>query len=166
MKFVKNGNWLTQVLITLFVFTMISSPVTNAKNRRQVLRLTPKDKAQIIESILRKELSKKDFAKLEKFVFLSNELFPSELIPAIYQDKIELIEQEVARKRAKEKEGVWVFSFHEFKVKGAKVIIEFGHTQAYEKSFNSEATTYEYKKVSGKWIGSATEGSRTVFDPE
>jgi hypothetical protein len=164
MKFINNKPLFLSTCLASILFSGVVCLSADAQNKRKPLRISQIDQAQIIESTLRKELPKKEFANVEKFLFVSNEFFSAELIPAIYRNKIEMIEQEEVRAKAKDKAGVLAFSFRDFKVKGSKVFMEFGHSKSYEKGFNAEVTTYEYKKASNKWIGRATKGERTVFE--
>jgi hypothetical protein len=61
-------------------------------------------------------------------------------------------------------EGVLVFSFHEFKVKGSKVIVEFGYSESRKHSISAEGIIYRYNKVSGKWIGWAIKGWTSIAE--
>src|SRR5688572_6198610 len=124
MKFINNKTLFTLTFLALILFSGAASLSADAQNRRKLLRISQRDRAQIIESVLRKELSQKEFANVEKFLFVSNEFFSTELIPAIYRNKIEMIEQEEVRAKAKDKAGVLAFSFRDFKVKGSKVIVD------------------------------------------
>ena len=151
-------------IIILIPFVSLDHANGIAKTKRNSIHLTQKDKAQIIESVLRQELSKKDFPKSETYLFLKDPILPSELVPAIYKDKIEMIEPEEVRAREDRKERVLILFFNEFKARRGKVIVDFGRSYSAPNYRNEEGTIYEYRKVGGRWRGRSTKGRVSIFE--
>ncbi|MEW6131334.1 MAG: hypothetical protein AB1757_30170 [Acidobacteriota bacterium] len=133
--------------ITLITLLIFSSLATDAKNKRKPLRLTEKDKAQIIEFILRKELSQEKYSSFEKFLFCHNEFLTPNLIPQIFKNKVIVIQ---SNNRQEETQKGDTFNFDEVKIKSSKVEIVFSYTADASKYFHRKTTTYEFQKIQGR----------------
>jgi len=125
-----------------------------AGNQRPV-KLTDKDKARIVESILVKEnLPNRELRPSEErgIIHLSAHNLPSNLNLKIPEIKVVLLKPGEIRER--EENGLRHFAFGEFRVDGSKVSVLLSDT--WQKinggGLALRALTYECRKVSGKWV--------------
>lgn len=119
------------------------------------IRLTDKDKAQIINAIL---LTKERAGEIRGIIYLSSENISPKLLPKINGIRIVLVSPEEIKERSKIHFGYYIFG--EFKVKGGKVLISLGNNWRDSRSGVTHQTTYyEYQKVKGRWKGTVVYGT-------
>ena len=137
--------------LTLSAVVLLASVnVCNAKD----IQLTPKDKAQILKSILLDI----DFlsrglriGETKDVVYLSPENISPELMPEIRGVYFILVNPEEVEDKSKS--GFGYYAFGEFKVKGSKVLVSFGDTWRNDRAgaVSYQTTHYEFRKTSGRW---------------
>jgi hypothetical protein len=148
------------LLFSLLVITQIPSFA-----QQRFGSLTNKDKAFIIKSILlEKDLLNRDLTvdEIKDVVNISSQNISPELLPKIKGISFVLH----SRKQIKEKTktGFLYYAFSSFKIKGSKVLIDFGHyfENIEGRAFYSGGLTYEFKKVNGRWVGKEISGFGSI----
>src|SRR5262249_36481841 len=101
------------LLITAILVLFIEATSIYAKPARR-LHLTRKDKAQVIESVLRKESVKKEFVQADKVYLLQNEILTPDLVPEVFKDRILVIDREELKAKKENEAEVLYFSFLTF----------------------------------------------------
>jgi predicted nuclease of predicted toxin-antitoxin system len=124
--------------------------------RAKDTQLKDKDKAQIIKSILLEiDFLNRGLRVGEKkdVVYLSTANISPQLVPEIPGASLALLGPEEVEEKSKT--GLGYYEFGEFKVKGSKVMVSFGHTWRSDRGrvISYQMTHYEYRKVSGMWRG-------------
>jgi len=141
---------------------------------RASLSVTDSDKARIIQSMLMNELSLsgEDRTKIVKpgrsinpcknsESTVRTEYISSKNINAVLLSKISRINfiilgpEEIERKS---QEGIQYSTFDKFEVKGLKVEVRLATVHKKGTFFSMSGVTYEFRKVSGRWIGKQTGG--------
>jgi hypothetical protein len=135
--------------VFLLIFLLLVS-LNQCFAQQKTTSLTNKDKAIIVKSILLKE----DFLnrglgvdETKEIVNLSLENITPEVVPKIPGIKFVLFNQEQIKEKIKT--SFRYYAFGRFGIKGSKVLVDFGN---YFPSY-SNGSTYEFKRVKGKWIG-------------
>jgi hypothetical protein len=122
----------------------------------QPVRLTDADKAQIIRSVLNREIGRFKLLTVETILLLNSDGINQDCLPSIPNVEITLINtDEVKAKRAEADEFSYYF-FSKLAVQGSKVMVWFGKYDERKRSSSSSGTIYRYRKFSGKWRGKPT----------
>ena len=138
--------------MALFVVVLFLS--VGAVTQRPI-KLTDKDKAQIVESILVKEnLLNSELRPSEErgVIYLSTDNLPSNLNLKIPEIKVILLKPDEIKER--EENGLRHLAFGKFRVDGSKVEVLLNDTWQNIKGggVTYRALTYKCQKVSGKWV--------------
>jgi hypothetical protein len=158
----------TQLIATKYTLPLLilaSVLIGTPSYASQPLRLADADKAQILRSVLRREIRKAKRTDVEAILLLNNNEMNQDWLPSIPNVEITLINaDEVKAKRATADEFSYYF-FSKLEVQGSKVIVWFGKYDERKRSASSSGTIYQYRKVSGKWRGKSTGGFGSCAAP-
>ena len=156
MKIVKLNLVGACALTCLLIFALLPNKVASSALSTQTL--DDNDKAQIVRSVLYRELTKLKQPRFQKLLLLDNENIKSNWLPTIPDIEIELTDQaQINSSRAADK-AISYFFIGKFEIKGKRVRVSFGKHEEGKRSSSGSGSIYEYRKVSGKWRGRIVEG--------
>ena len=118
-------------------------------------KVSDSDKAQIIKSALRKTITKEDKQQAKNIELVLKEEVAPELLTDIGLG-LSLIEEEQAEKRLMTKEGIRYYSVRKLEFNGRRVIVDIEYKSGSKNGHSGSVTTYEYKKIAGRWRGKLT----------
>jgi hypothetical protein len=143
---------------TLSVLLGLAWSAKAAIPARTTLVLTETDKAQIIRSILRRELKRRKQPKGQTVLLLDSPYIKPGWLPTLSNVKIELLNQSEIEARVATNKVVSYFFFGSVQIKNRKVKVSFGQREVAKGRFSGSGIIYEYRRVSGRWRGRPTEG--------
>lgn len=160
------------IFLSLFFIPCLAqnfSPTSIVAENRKAIRITSKDKIQIIESVLSDfdYLNRPFKIENKEVIYVSRENIPHNFVPNFFHMTFVLLSpQEIEEKI---KTGFRYYAFEEFKVAGSRVLISFSHIYR-DSSFQirrggssgspdlTNGIRYEFRKFSGKWYGRKVSG--------
>jgi hypothetical protein len=165
----KRKKWQQLALAVALTLVMASEANPQAQSRtREALSITDNDKAQIIQSVLMRELSlsNEDRTRIIKPAprridpcmnsegstrteYISSKNIIASLLPKISCINFVLLGPEELE--SKSQEGIQYLVFDKFEVKGSKVEVNLATVHAKGKFFSTAGVAYEFRKVSGRW---------------
>ena len=135
----------TATLLLLVIVTLQLSTSSVAHAGEGGLSLDDRDRALIMESVLKRELA----GKVKRCV-LSTENIDPRLLPRISGVKIVPLDPDKIQERAKLSGGFKYLAFTKFEVQGTKVVVIVEYTWSGDNTWKG-GSTYEYIKTSGRW---------------
>jgi hypothetical protein len=122
------------------------------------LTLNDNDKAQIIRSVLYRELTKLKRLSVPKVLLLDNKHIRPDWLPTILNIEVGLLDQAEIKSSLAADKVISYFFIGEFEIKDQRVRISFGKHEESKRSSSGSGSIYEYRRVSGKWRGRIVEG--------
>ena len=148
-----------------YILSSILAPILfeSSSYASQPLKLTDADKAQILNSVLRREIGITKRTDVKAILLLKNEIINRAWLPAIPNVEITLINNDEVKARRTTSGKISYYFLGKLEAQGSKVIVELGKQD--ERGSSSSGTVYQYRKVSGKWRGKPTGGFVTCAAP-
>ena len=130
---------------TLLIFFTASIVTTAQTNRLKISRI---DKASIVSSILKGEISGKGLSRAGQLIYLSTDNIVEALSTGLVPSRLVLLTPERIQEVGSEKKGFVYLRFSKLKVEGRRALITLVQDTIKD---GSEGTLYECRK-SGHWI--------------
>src|SRR5438309_2188789 len=138
--------------LVLFV-TLAFAEAQARPSSHPILTLTNTEKAQIVRSVLLKELANRKWHGVRTVLLLNNENITPECLPRISNLRFELLDQTQIQIDVAEGEAISYLFIGTIESKGSSVRVSFGQHHESRRSSSGSGTIYEYRKVAGKWSG-------------
>lgn len=129
------------------------------------IKLADADKAEILRSVLRRELGKTRRTEVETILLLNNENIKQDWLPAIPNVRFALINADEIKAQRATASGVSFYFISKLEAQGLRVIVKCGKADEHKRGSSSSGSVYQYRKVSGRWRGKQTEGFGSCTAP-